>query len=66
MAQVLRVAALGASFLLWLVLTLVLLPLLEGGGSSSILQLAVAAAFVLWLCWAGAAIVYDRRLRRAA
>jgi len=60
--QVLRVAALGATFLAWLVLTLIALPLIEGGGDSPLLQLALTAAFILWLAWAAAAIAYDTRL----
>lgn len=62
----LRVAALGATVLAWLTLTLLVLPAIETGGDSPLAQLAVAAAFILWLVWAAAGIAYDRRrLRRA-
>ena len=60
----LRIAALGASVFTWVVLTLIAFPAIEGGGDSPLPQLAVAAAFVLWLGWAAAAIAYDRRRRR--
>jgi hypothetical protein len=65
-AQVLRIVALGVSVLAWLVLTLIVLPLIEGEGSSSLLELAITSAFLVWLIWAAAAIRYDRRARRVA
>ena len=58
--------ALGASVFAWLVLTLIAFPLIEGGGSSSLLELAITSAFLLWLIWAAVAIRYDRRAHRSA
>lgn len=64
MTQAVRVAALGASLFGWLVLTVVALPLIEGGGSSPVAQLAVTSLFAVWLVWAAVAIRYDRRESR--
>ena len=63
MTQILRVVALGATVLGWLVLTLLVLPAMEADGDSPLFQLAVAAAFILWLAWAAAGIAYERRRR---
>lgn len=63
MVQVLRLAATGATAFVWAALTLVGLPLIEGGGDSPVLQLALAAAFFLWLVWAAVALAYDRVTR---
>ena len=65
MVQMLRVAALGASVVVWLTLALVILPAADTGrGHSPHFQTFVAAAFVVGLAWAAAAIAYDRRRRR--
>lgn len=62
-SQILRVAALGTTVLAWLALTLLVLPAIEAHGDSPLVQLAVAAAFILWLVWAAAGIAYDRSRR---
>lgn len=54
--------ALGATVFAWVVLTLLALPAIEGGGDSPLVQLAVTAAFILWLAWGAVAIAYDTRL----
>ena len=66
MAQMLRVAALAVSGLVWLSLGLVVLPAAErGSGHSPLLQTFVAATFIVALAWAAAAIAYDRGRRRS-
>ena len=55
----------GASFLVWLVLALVVMPAAEGSGDGSPLyQHLLGAAFVVWMVWALVAMAYDRTRRR--
>jgi hypothetical protein len=50
-----------ASFVLWLILGLVVLPALDG---SPPFQQLFAAAFAVFFLWAVGALAYDARLRR--
>ena len=61
MPQVIRTLAAAASFVLWLVLGLAVLPAVDG---SPAFQQLFAAAFAVFFLWAVAALAYDARLRR--